>query len=410
MKKEDLTRSLPIGPVGAVVLLSAACGTGHDTGPDLRSEARDSAGVTIIENARPATGSRLGWRVGEAPAVSIGALEGDEVYQLYVVEDATRLSDGRIAVANGGTGEIRIFSADGAHLESWGGVGEGPGEFAEFDPETVSEWPGDSIVAAAWWRGHILVFDATGNHGRTTALGEGRFSFAGRMPGGDILVKPGLPAGMRFGGDGSTLRRLQAEFAVVTPTGEIRASLGTQPGDEWFFSPTGPSGRPHPFGRSVLATVWGPLAVVSANDTYEIRAYDRDGTLATIIRRDHELRPPTRAELDAWFTGSYGNRSEEDQARLHALFEGMTLVEFFPAFSALHSDPLDYLWVQEYRFPEQNENVWTVFDEEGRVQGFVETPPGLEVFEIGEDYILGTTTGDLGVERVQLWPLDRNPG
>lgn len=157
----------------------------------------------------------------------------------------------------------------------------------------------------------------------------------------------------------------------------------------------------------MLATVWGPLAVVAANDSYELHAYDSDGILTRVVRRDHDLRAPIRTELDAWFAGSYGDRSEEDQARLHALFEGMTLVEFFPAFSALQSDPLGYLWVQEYRFPEQDENVWTVFDGDGRVQGFVETPPDLDVFEIGEDYILGTTTDELGVERVQLWPLER---
>ena len=410
MKNADVMRALRIGTAGAVVLLSAACGAGSDSGPALRAEVRDSSGVTIVENARPATGSRLGWRVGEAPAVSIGALEGDEVYQLYAVEDATRLSDGRVAVANGGTSEIRFFSADGGYLESWGALGEGPGEFAQWDPEAVGTWPGDSIVAAAWWRGQIVIFDADGNPGRTATLGEGRFSFLGLMPDGQILGKPSLLIGMNFGAGGSTLRRQEAEFAVIAPTGEIRASLGTQPGDEWYFSPTGPAGRPHPFGRSVLAAVWGPLAVVSANDSYEIRAYDSDGVLAKIVRRDHELRPPTQAELDAWSTDSYADRSEEDQARLSALFEGMTLVDFFPAFSALHSDPLGYLWVQEYRFPEQNENVWTVFDSGGRVQGFVETPRNLDVVEIGEDYILGTTTDELGVERVQLWPLERTAG
>ena len=410
MKAADVMRGLRIGTAGAVVLLSAACGAGSDSGPALRSAVRDSAGVTIVENARPATGSRLGWRVSETPAVSIGALEGDEVYQLYAVEDATRLSDGRIAVANGGTSEIRFFSADGGYLESWGALGEGPGEFAQWDPEAVSAWPGDSIVAAAWWRGQIMVFDADGNPGRTATLGEGRFSFLGLMPDGDILAKPSILIGMNFGAGGSTLRRQEAEFAVIAPTGEIRASLGTRPGDEWYFSPTGPAGRPHPCGRSVLATLWGPLAVVSANDSYEIRAYDSDGVLAKIVRRDHELRPPTQAELDAWFADSYGDRSEEDRARLSALFEGMTLVDFFPAFSALHSDPLGYLWVQEYRLPEQNENVWTVFDADGRVQGFVETPSGLDVVEIGEDYILGTTTDELGVERVQLWPLERTAG
>ena len=350
----------------------------------------------IVENARPATGSRLGWRVGDAPAVSIGVQPGDEAYQLYGVEDATRLSDGRIAVANAGTSEIRFFSADGGHLESWGRVGEGPGEFARYDPEAVSAWPVDSIIGAAWWRGQVVIFDADGNYGRTATLGEGRFSFVGPLPGGDLLAKPGLPVGMQFGAGGSTLRRQEAEFAVIAPTGEIHASLGTHPGDEWFFSPNSPSARPHPFGRSSqpCGAIWPSLPRTTATRSGPTTG---DGILAKIVRRDHELRPPTHAELDAWFTESYADRSEEDQERLRALFEGMTLVEFFPAFS-LHSDPLGYIWVQEYKFPEQDENVWTVFDAAGRVQGFVETPRDLDVCEIGEDYLLGGTTDDFGVD------------
>lgn len=331
--------------------VTGACNSGSDVTELPKTEVRDSAGVTIVENARPASESRLGWRIGAEPTLAIGVQSGDEAGQLFGVEDATRLADGRIAVANAGTSEIRFFSADGSHFESWGRVGEGPGEFAQFDPRAVNAWPGDSIVVAAWWRRQIVIFDADGNHGRTTTLGEGRFSFLGLMPGGDLLAGPGLPIGMYFGSGPPTVRRQEAEFAVISPAGEIRASLGIQPGDEWAFSPVGPSARPHPFGRSVLATVWGALAVVGANDRYEVRAYDVDGILVKIVRRSHELRAPTQAELDVWLTESYADMDEERRTRVQAMHEGMPLVEFFPAFSALHSDPLGYLWVQEYKLP-----------------------------------------------------------
>lgn len=33
---------------------------------------RDSAGIPIVENRAPAPGSRLGWMVGDEPAVTIG--------------------------------------------------------------------------------------------------------------------------------------------------------------------------------------------------------------------------------------------------------------------------------------------------------------------------------------------------
>ena len=43
--------------------------------------------------------------------------------------------------------------------------------------------------------------------------------------------------------------------------------------------------------------------------------------------------------------------------------------------------------------------------------GFVETPAGLQdIYEIGEDYILGRATDELGVEYVQVWSLSRSGG
>ena len=51
---------------------------------------------------------------------------------------------------------------------------------------------------------------------------------------------------------------------------------------------------------------------------------------------------------------------------------------------------------------------WSVFDREGRWLGSVETPAGLSVREIGEDYLLGTWKDDVGVEHVRVHRLDRS--
>ena len=112
-------------------LATAACQQDLDRdeptqGADLpTSEVRDSAGILITENARPPDGSRLGWRIGPEPTVTIGAVEGEDPYLFQWVRSAFRISDGRIVVANGGTEEIRVFTATGTHLLSWGGKGAG---------------------------------------------------------------------------------------------------------------------------------------------------------------------------------------------------------------------------------------------------------------------------------------------
>ena len=65
--------------------------------PDLPfTEARDSADIRIIENARPEDGSRLGWVIGPEPSVSIGEAEGEDPYMFRYARDATKLPDGRI--------------------------------------------------------------------------------------------------------------------------------------------------------------------------------------------------------------------------------------------------------------------------------------------------------------------------
>ncbi len=38
---------------------------------------------------------------------------------------------------------------------------------------------------------------------------------------------------------------------------------------------------------------------------------------------------------------------------------------------------------------------------------FVETPEGLRIYEIGEDYIPGHSMDELGVETIQVWPRER---
>ena len=95
--------------------------------------------------------------------------------------------------------------------------------------------------------------------------------------------------------------------------------------------------------------------------------------------------------------------------RYNATLDAFPLPESFPAFSALEVDALGYLWVREYNLPgDEDRALWAVFDPEGLVQGFVETPPGLVIYEIGEDYILGKMQDELGVEYVHLWGLERS--
>lgn len=391
----------------AVAVLCAGC----DASPADRSQdfsVRDSAGIAIIENERPAPDTRLGWRIGEVPTLSIGAFEGAPAYELYQVRDASRLPDGRIVVANAGSSELRVFDASGTHLASWGGPGEGPGEFGDFAaPWSVEPWAGDSIAASDMYERRVSVFDACGTHGRTFALEDPYYRLIGLLPDGKMFL--GTVPAFVAGTMGTGMVRRNVEYAVAVPDGSVHVALGEYPASEWYiFAESGMAVYPQPFRHSAIASVWGDLIVIGANDFYEIRAYAADGALARIVRREHDVRSPTQADQDEHLAERYADDTEQERADALAELEDMPLLENFPAFGRLLTDSRGYLWVEDYRLPGEPAPAWTVFDPEGRVLGLMDLPPGLRILEIGADYVLGLVSDNLGIERVQLWPLDRS--
>ena len=399
--------------VALATLVPNACDTPPgDRPPALEAVVRDSGDTRIIENPRPPAGSRLGWRVGAEPAVSIGALEGEGPYLLHRVANAFILPDGRIVVVNAGSDELRVFDALGVHVATWGGRGEGPGEFTFL--VDAHRWRGDSLIAAYSQNGHLAVLDSEGNFARTFTLqrDDAFFLVEAVSPGGFILSSD---MAMR-GGLEEGLHREERHYRVRGAEGEFLGSVGSFPGTETFSVWNGTRGWSAEirFARRISTIAWGDLMAVALNDSYEIRAFDRDGTLRRIVRRDHDLVAPAPVHMEATIERRLAGVPEEERAerrqRLREGYREMPMAETFPAYETALTDLLDHLWVREYDLPgEETPNpVWTVFDPGGRVLGFAETPADLDIFEIGEDYILGLATDDHGVQYVQVWPLERS--
>ena len=89
---------------------------------------RDSAAVRVVRYRRNAVPTQR-WTVDSKPVLEIGGTDGQGPSEFADIRGLVRLEDGRIAVANGATNEIRIFSRSGAFQNSAGHAGSGPGEF-----------------------------------------------------------------------------------------------------------------------------------------------------------------------------------------------------------------------------------------------------------------------------------------
>lgn len=391
--KMEITLAIPT--VGLLLLVSLAC-TPDTSPPRTTPVLRDSADIRIAETPRPAEGSRLGWQIGPDPTVTIGAADGEAPYRLYRVGKPVTLADGSIVVPEGVSSQVRVFDAEGVHLRSWGGYGEGPGEFDEL--RSVARWRGDSI--AAWdhypHRG-VSLFDSEGNFGRVVALGMGQPDRSITiLRGGSLMADHWLRQE-----HGTGLLVQEQVFEIRDADGVRTASLAPLVGREFFeFQSRGmPVSEDIAFSRRVHAAAWRDLAIVSRNDRYELRAYAPDGTLRHIVRVDHAPIPVTESliELRREELGGGGR------------FDEMPHPETLPAFMTVMSDALDHLWVREYNVPGQvgRHRLWTVFDPEGRVLGYVEMPEGMVIDEIGADYVLGRRLGEGRVVQVAVWPLRR---
>lgn len=395
----------------AAATLAASCEEAPP--PDRTVTVADSAGVTIVENPPidPGTGA---WRSGPEPVLDIGVMGGDDAHQLFRVLGAAKLSDGRIAVLNGGSNELRIFGPDGAHLESWGRQGEGPGEF--MGAQSLIRWPGDSLGV---WDGRlrrVTVFPETGPPGRDLTLSAvGTVAalqspmLSGVLHDGSLVVwgrgQPDVDAG---GG----LTRPPIRVAVITPDGALVADLGDQPGEEALIR-VGENVIEvirAPVRRGYVLTTVDPEVLVGPNERAELRFWGSDGGLKRVVRLGEPPRLMTDRLREAEVQLRVDAAPEEARPGIRNLYATIPFPDTVPMLGRVLPDRSGHLWIQRYRL-EQDEGPadWIVLNPSGQAVARLELPGGLEVFEIGTDYVLGRVQDELDVEHVQMWPLERAP-
>src|SRR5687768_5872475 len=68
----------------------------------------DSAGIRIITSSGA---NAPVWQIGPAHELQIGVVDGEEAYSFDRISAAYRLGDGRIAVADGGSSQVRYFDS-----------------------------------------------------------------------------------------------------------------------------------------------------------------------------------------------------------------------------------------------------------------------------------------------------------
>lgn len=402
MKTPAVRFSLPV----YVLFALTACG---DAGPGARPVIRDSAGVTIAENVAPAWGEG-GWRIDPDPVVDIGVLEGEEVYQLFRVTGARRLSGGRIVVANSGTHELRFYGPDGRYEGASGREGGGPGEFRRL--ELLGLLAGDTIVTYDGSQERISIFGPDGRYVRAVPLTGSESSIVYRPLGmfadRSILVMQSLA--FRPGDLPEGVNRTDTRFYHLDPEGAVLDTAGVFPGPEMYGRAVGTGFfmTALPFGRSPSAAVAADRFFFGNGSSYQITRYRQDGSPDMILRRVADGRPVTAEALEAVKAERLRDAPGDNwRRRYEVVFEEAPIAETMPAYRGFVLGDDGHLWVRAYELPGGATDGWTIFDPSGVMLGDVELPEGMRLLQAGADFVLGLWQDDLEVEHVRLFRLDR---
>ena len=400
----------------ALVLLCAAPAAAQGT--------RDSAGVRIVENVRPAWAPAQAWRLSERPVLVLGGTGADD--KLGRIAGLTRLSDGRVVVADQSSLQLRFYDASGRPLQSVGGTGPVPvvdGFRAVAGFQSIARLPGDSLAVES--TGLAWIFTPAGTLARTVQFGP----FApgvlqtpypmplGRFGNGTTVVadypqgRQG-PAGARQWVDSASLFLADRGGAVARPLGRVPVVT---------FVAGANHAAPMDLGPQALWASSGNTFYWGFGDEYAIRAYDADWKLRRIVRRAWTPRPLTGGEIDAYVDGWLKMWSKRTGAELEAERREMragTYPDKLPAYSAILAGPTGEIWLRE---PDMTgapgcwclaglstvPSEWSVFDAEGRWLGQVAMPPRFIPTEVGVDYVLGRSREADDVTRAVMYRLEK---
>jgi hypothetical protein len=416
----------PIALLPTLALLSS-CAFDSSTG---RFAVRDSAGITVVQTAAPATT----WRLSPEPELKIGVIDGDDAYQFSSVAFAGRLSDGGVVVADRQSCEIRFFDRAGRHTTTVGRCGAGPGEFRTYSDvflsgDTLHVYDGNNRRLSMVGPNGLPVAEQRAQDNPAFAVpGLGR-SLIGVAPDGRMVIAmppevnpPSTQNSFVYGRD--------AVVIVISPRrGATVDTIARVAGGEWLYmdaasSPVRPSGSPAAGGWSRHGASFGyyPLYALSPDglvyatgehagfDVIRFTASHRPST-SRIVRRTDVRAVPVGEVADRYaewirdLVGPDGGGARDAVSRARAQIAALPRDHHVPFVDEMLADSEGRIWQRDYRMPwaaDDSPRAWTVYSPAGQAVGRIVLPGNLRVTQIQADHIVGVTYNEADVSFVTV--------
>ena len=403
----------PLRTLLAGIAATAACG---ESGNIPRAVVRDSAGITIVDNSAFRSVDLDAWTLSPAPTLKLGSFDGLEVAEQFnSIVGATRLGDGSIVIADGGSRELRFFDRDGTHTHTVGGSGEGPGELGRLF--SLDRIHGDTLVANDWPVGNAAWFTVDGAFVFNSMLGPYWPGLTGHfLPDGSLLADT---YGRRSYGNEIENWAVNGPEDYFRPDGwMVRAlrdstidTLRSVVGEEWFRRGVWRQDlwiQALPFAHNTRVAWNADRIFVGETERREIEAVDYEGNVTMLIRWDSDPVPLTADDRDEFESFSLNRARQNRQAHVRRWLDVITYPEVKPAFKELTTDLMGRLYIRNWEAAGSATVDWRVFGTDGRLLARLTVPTDIEILEIGDDYVIALWKDDLDVEFVRVYGVDKD--
>jgi len=344
--------------------------------------------------------------IGEEPSLSVGTVAGDSAEQFHEVVTPFLLPGGELVVPLAGSNEIRVFGPDGELHRTMGRRGEAPGEFVVLD----AAWArGDTIEAFDAELKRITQFPPDGrvNVVQLERVGPAQRGIPGTLSDGWVV------AGV---GDAGMGRRDEMVVHRFARDGSHEGPIARIEGMTRFRTPV--IVGPDPLSPRPLFAVRHDRIYIAETLTTEIRVLDGAGRLEREITWNPGERPSPRAAYRTVVEAAVANASPDRKGMTRERLEAFEVRDRVSAFWDFLVDPEGFVWVRPFE-PEKHSvwltgirgagqgGEWIVLSEDGERIGSVTVPGAFEPVEITSDAVVGIRRIPLGVEFVEVRPLDR---
>lgn len=384
-------------------------GRGDPLSAAFQFSATDSQGVVVLESTGSVWQGGSAWVVSDSPRIRIGVSNGNVAYEFARVTDVTVLSDGHIVVADAGNGQLRFFDSGGAYLSAIGALGVGPGEFKSIRSFSVR---GDVLIAFDDRLQRVSRFRLDGQLIDSTPLqDEARRGGGGladvRAVGNQLFA---IEATQFTAGSPGQVTRDTIHVLEVDALGTGRRYVAALPGVPiQHLSLRGrPVSRPIPLAPTPTWDASAEGFYIALGEHLEVIAYGGPDGRERRIQRRAPLIATESTDISRWRSILLEGLPRGQRSSAGDLLEALSFPEFLPAYSAVRAGPEGEVWAGQFVSPGVDPpSQWDVYAADGRYLGQVTTPRGLQVFEVGRDYVAGSWSDTLGVEFVHVHDLDR---